>query len=61
VRSDDALVGKPSNSVIYTYQVHGSEAVKKTQNSNLIQKVEDVRRNNKSSSAVKQIVEDMDD
>jgi hypothetical protein len=61
VQSDDALVGKPINSVIYTYQVLGSEAVKKTQNSNLIQKVEDARRRNVPSTPVQYNAADGDD
>lgn len=44
VRSDDALQGKSTNYHVHTYQVLGSDSIRKTQTSNLIQKVEDAHK-----------------
>jgi hypothetical protein len=34
-----------SSNVVHTYQLYGSETLRKTQNNNLIQKLEEVQKN----------------
>jgi hypothetical protein len=39
VKSDDILHGKTYSSIVHTYQIVGSDINRKTQTSNLVQKV----------------------
>ena len=39
IHSDDLLAGRPDNVTIHTYQIAGSDVTRKTQTSNLLQKV----------------------
>jgi hypothetical protein len=39
VHSDDMLAGRPDDLTIHTYQIAGSDVTRKTQTSNLLQKV----------------------
>lgn len=43
IRSDDILQGKTSQSIVHTYQIAGSEVNRKTQTSNLQQKVAEAK------------------
>lgn len=45
IQSDDALQGKPPTSVsVHTYQILGSDQMRRTQTSNLMMKVEEANR-----------------